>query len=58
MDEGHGSARGARTVLRMWRVAFLADLLLPDSPARPDARVLFREYGHALDALLGAPSSP
>lgn len=58
MDEDHGSARGARTVLRMWRVAFLADLLLPNSPARPDARVLFREYGHALDALLDAPSSP
>ncbi|MER5255659.1 MULTISPECIES: hypothetical protein [unclassified Streptomyces] len=46
------------TVLRMWRVAFLADLLLPNSPARPDARSLFREYGHALDALLGTHGLP
>ncbi|MGW6058720.1 hypothetical protein [Streptomyces sp. NPDC055189] len=58
-------ARGAFTVLRMWRTSRLADLLLPDSPARPEARVLFREYGHALDALLdallaapGAPGPP
>ncbi|MEV2250201.1 hypothetical protein AB0I94_06450 [Streptomyces sp. NPDC050147] len=58
LDEGPDSARGAMTVYRMWRVAFLADLLLPDSPARPDARALFREYAHALDALLGAPSRP
>lgn len=58
MDEGHCFVRGARTVLRMWRVAFLADLLLPDSAARPAARVLFREYAHALEESLGAPGSP
>lgn len=58
MDEGHGSARGARNVLRMWRVAFLAELLLPDSAARPEARVLFREYAHALEESLGAPGYP
>ncbi|MGW7086440.1 hypothetical protein ACWGH2_23475 [Streptomyces sp. NPDC054871] len=58
MDEDPDSARGASAVFRMWRVTFLADLLLPSSPARPDARVLFREYGHALEQLLGAPSAP
>ncbi len=43
-----------RAVYRMWRVAFLAGLLLPDSSARPEARPRFREYGHALEHLLGA----
>ncbi|MGB8940566.1 MAG: hypothetical protein WCD21_10070 [Streptomyces sp.] len=52
--EGSDSARGAATTFRMWRVAFLADLLLPTSPAHPDARSLFREYGHELEKLLGA----
>ncbi|MGW0903475.1 hypothetical protein [Streptomyces sp. NPDC002853] len=55
-----GSTHGATamTVLRMWRVAHLADLLLPDSPAHPEARPLFRAYGHALEELLGEPHAP
>ncbi|MEV0525898.1 hypothetical protein AB0I66_20910 [Streptomyces sp. NPDC050439] len=48
----------AMTVLRMWRVAHLADLLLPNSPAHPEARPLFRAYGHALEELLGGPHAP
>ncbi|WP_423598007.1 hypothetical protein [Streptomyces sp. G5(2025)] len=48
------AATARRTAFRMWRVAFLADLLLPRSPARPEARPRFREYGHALEELLGA----
>ncbi|MEU6760879.1 hypothetical protein ABZ916_00015 [Streptomyces sp. NPDC046853] len=51
-------AHGVGTVLRMWRVAHLAGLLLPDSPARPEARTLYREYGHALDAVLGENRAP
>ncbi|MEV8317631.1 hypothetical protein AB0Q95_26020 [Streptomyces sp. NPDC059900] len=51
LDGAHGDV----TALRMWRVAHLAGLLLPDSPAAPEARALFRDYGHALDAVLGAP---
>lgn len=57
MDEDRGSVREAHAVFRTWRVAFLADLLLPDSAARPDARALFREYAHALDASLGEHSA-
>ncbi|MEV7197877.1 hypothetical protein AB0N81_39700 [Streptomyces sp. NPDC093510] len=41
-----------KTAFRLWRVAFLNDLLLPGSPAHPDARRRFREYGHALETLL------
>lgn len=48
-----GDAAARREVFRMWRVAFLADLLLPDSPARPEARTRYREYGHALEEMLG-----
>ncbi|MEV0116391.1 hypothetical protein AB0H77_24585 [Streptomyces sp. NPDC050844] len=43
-----------RNVFRMWRVSCLADLLLPDSPARPDARTCFREYAHVLERMLAA----
>lgn len=59
-EEPGGTAHGATamTVLRMWRVAHLADLLLPTSPAGPEARALFREYAHALDAALGAHGAP
>ncbi|MFE0104810.1 hypothetical protein [Streptomyces sp. NPDC059009] len=47
-------ATAPRTAFRTWRVAHLAPLLLPDSPAVPDARRLFREYAHALEELLAA----
>ncbi|MFD6436829.1 DUF5959 family protein [Streptomyces venezuelae] len=43
-----------RTSFRTWRTAHLTDLLLPNSPARPEARPRFREYAHALDALLSS----
>ncbi|MEU1121682.1 MULTISPECIES: hypothetical protein [unclassified Streptomyces] len=55
LDEGPGTA--ARTVFRMWRVGFLADLLLPTSPAQPQARTRFRAYGHALEELLSGPAA-
>ncbi|QES43918.1 hypothetical protein DEJ49_25605 [Streptomyces venezuelae] len=40
-----------RTAFRIWRTTFLTDLLLPTSAAHPEARPLFRQYGHALEAL-------
>ncbi|MEV6754055.1 hypothetical protein [Streptomyces sp. NPDC051214] len=59
-EESGGPGNGATSmaVLRMWRVAHLADLLLPNSPAHPEARPLFRAYGHALEELLGGPHAP
>ncbi|MFK4068823.1 hypothetical protein [Streptomyces sp. NPDC029674] len=42
-----------KTAFRMWRVACLTDLLLPGSSAHPESRPHFREYGHALETLLG-----
>ncbi|MFI1679880.1 hypothetical protein [Streptomyces sp. NPDC020607] len=51
---GDAPEPGAATVFAMWRVAFLAEILRPDSAARPDARDAFRQYAHALEDALGA----
>ncbi|MFF3640546.1 hypothetical protein [Streptomyces sp. NPDC002564] len=55
LDDDHATA--PRTVFKMWRTGFLADLLLPDSPAHPEARPRFRAYGHALEELLSPPAT-
>lgn len=47
---------GAGTVFAMWRVAFLADILRPNSPARPDARDTYRHYAHVLEDALPLPA--
>ncbi|NUP20467.1 MAG: hypothetical protein HOZ81_31170 [Streptomyces sp.] len=39
-------------VFRMWRVAFLPDVLRPDSPTPEVARAGVRAYAHALEGVL------
>ncbi|MDT9700835.1 hypothetical protein [Streptomyces sp. P17] len=42
----------ARNAFRMWRIAFLPDILRPDAPAPPGVKEMLRTYAHALEALI------
>ncbi|MGW1642674.1 hypothetical protein [Streptomyces lavendulae] len=41
----------ARTAVRMWRVKFLPDLLMPSSATPPDEKAKLREYSRTLEAM-------
>jgi hypothetical protein len=49
---GVDGERVASDAFRMWRVKFLPDILRPDSPSREGSKVSFRNYAHALEALV------
>ncbi|MEV5977085.1 hypothetical protein [Streptomyces sp. NPDC052114] len=51
-SDDNSPAAATRTAFRIWRTTHLAGLLLPTSQAHPEARPLFRAYGHAVDELL------
>ncbi|MFK4224072.1 hypothetical protein [Streptomyces sp. NPDC019890] len=45
--------RAVRDIFRMWRVAFLPNILMPSSKSPEVTKSNFREYAHILERMLG-----
>ncbi|WNO73996.1 hypothetical protein [Streptomyces sp. AM8-1-1] len=50
-----GPLGGIEDVFRMWRVRFLAEVLMPSSSSPEGMREGFRVYAHALERTLSQP---